>query len=732
MEIRSKLPQTRLLVLVLFLGVFIGTSFSSSSSGNNCVTIPISLSNLTSCANGACLFTQQASLAIPATEGSQACIEFISPDGQSPPITLNVSLTHAHYNWLFDYSYFTDSVVIWKELSCDCSLTSSRDCSNCPASVPRGSIVQCDHGTSSSSGCVIPGAKNWCSRVGYEGYSRFKILHSNKVTNKDFGMIATINDNFWLIEYDGITQSYNNANHSIGLTVLTDTSTPTFTPEFVVFDQYDMSDFYLMDSGSVNSIDDFNPFKLGWFKAGEDIELSEQFTQENLAITVLDCGSNKFEVTSTFVDPTKLLANSVSKLASSVVPRSILEDRQWAPWTSGQYVPNHEVDSDVTLKQGFILSDANNNPIFIGLDKNNKIQPNAAPWNDITAIPRGALNYTTIVALSGNIIHFSSDSFSMVRTLPIYYDDVNDGLLHFLQLFHVVKAGQNEYFVCQGAMNNQSCNNFKFSAIGWPFLTTYNYTYEYGQFYQTPFGNNHNISDSMLVTHSNNGIINFLVTFTNLSIQFDTTPVSPVITSVTQDDVNIKVKAYSATVGGDCYFASQPAGVVITQPLTLSVTPQDYLFRINSPNVDGIVDFQIRCYSKQATARTKVVLNQVQNQSDINYISVDQSNSTDSSWGGLNIDFGGLDKALDDFFGTSWDWDKIFKILIYIAIGIVALLVIIYVIIPLLYTIMVRFSMTYKLTRFLPSIGRKDYWKTPQSKTNQLVLNRLSKNSKAN
>jgi len=698
-----EMPKTGLFVLVVFLGVFTYLFPSAHAAGNPCITIPISLSNVTSCSNGTCVFSQQAEIAIPSTEGSQMCVELVSPDGKSDPIIINVTLTHAHYNWLFDYGYYTDSVVIWAQASCDCSFSTSRSCDNCPAVKPRGSTVQCIDGSTNGRGCILPGLKRWCAKIGYEGYSRYKILHSTQVVNKDFGMIATIDDEAWLIEYDGITQKFGNKNQSIEISILSDTSTPNIKPEFIVFDQNDMSDFYFLSGDDVNGINDFNPFKLGWFKAGQPIELDAQFTHQNMLTSITSCNSQSIELASTFLDPVKLLKNNVDRLSASIAPGSILEDRQWNPWSSGQYVPNHEMDNDIILSNGFIYSDAYNNPDYFGITRDGIPVPNFG-WTAVSQSPSTlAMNLTSF---SGKRVVFSSvpnpNRFDYLAQNFIDYKTNNWDTLIMIALR---VDGKDEYFACKGTVTQNNCASFSFQAIGWPFLTVYNYTYVDGQFSQTMYSNNHNISDSMLITHSGNGILNMLLTFTNLTIKFDSSPVSPVIIDSKQQDNKIVINAYSATVGGDCFIASQPAGVIITQPITLSVTPQTYKFQINSPQVDSDIDFQIRCYSKQATTKTHVQINQQQNQSDVNYV---------ANFGGIPITYGDLNFALNPIndwlnglFGTSSNWwSKIVTILIYVAVGILAVIVITKIVFPLLFKLLVRFPSMNSVTRLIPKMFR--------------------------
>jgi len=592
-------PESAKWVLIL-LGIIAYSLLVTPVAGDSCYSVPVSLSNITSCTNGVCTIQQTAALSVPIADLNSACLQLVSPDGTTSTINLNITISHAHWHHVFDYNYFTDGVVIDARAACRCGNNFVYSCNDCPASYPNSAYTQCITGTIyNSGGCSTSGS--YCARIGYGGFNRYKIMHIAQTPSKDIGVVFTVGNFSTIAEYNGVVSTLSNQDNSISLTLLSDTAPQDNGYDFVVFDLAAQDDFYLFDDSDVNSINTYDVGKLGWYKTDQLTRLPLQFSQQNLVANVATCGSNPtLQYRSSLLDPGAFLEGRTTALATNVMPGALLVDPDWNPrYIMDNSRPDHVIDPFDVIEDGWLLSDQYARMQALGLSRDGTLLPtmqNVGTQSWVIMLTNlGTLNVTSF--------KFSNAVFTINK----------QGITYSLYMVQVLLPTA-AYGFCYNVFQQNTCTGFNITATFWPEMVDGQVLWGpnfqglgvISEVFTDPV---HNISQSWFQHEINGGVLNMLVTFNNFTIKFDNTVVKPLIKSITQDkddDSIVWLEASSMTISGTCQVGTADGILVTTHPIALTVSPQKYELSLTYGPVHTNVQFILLCYSNQATKTVRI------------------------------------------------------------------------------------------------------------------------------
>jgi len=586
----GKLIFNKRLLLFVSLTLFIQYSYAQST----CNSIPISISSINSCSGASCLTTQVANVAIPNEQGASACYNFNDVITNQPVMSFNCTVGETFFFWDKTYCYYTDDPVIAQKGYCHCSGATSPIPSS-PNYCPNSGWAQTlQFGTAMSTDCFLGVQGNWCSAQLYTGIERYEVCAWDP-SPKSFSIVTcTINNAESLSAvFTGKPVTFSLPSYFSNMTIISTTTALQFSPQFTVFDGADPEDdnFYAMDSGLVNGLNEQSLSKIGALKITPGNGFNGVSLPPQLAPSIVSyLGSCVNDVVYSSVPLTSIkdmLTNSRSLLNSYIQPPLFMRRNGTL---SGGIIdndsPTHEIPNWQYIGQTGIAFYYLQSIVFFGVGLDSPL---------FSSSTHGPPNiYNPFLGNRNN----GTFPYSYYSIQPSgYYVDLN-GVSFYPQIFSWTLPSNNGTFYtwCLVNYGTGSClaDNVTLTLQSYPTganLTIWTYlgnlTQEYGEIY--------NVADRLLQP-IDNGVINFQITYSNYSINFVSTLVTPKIFSVDTDYVNglVIVTASSITQPGSCMIGSTPPGVISTQSIVLTTSPQPYTLPF-SANFNGVLNVQIRC-----------------------------------------------------------------------------------------------------------------------------------------
>jgi len=694
-------------LVVLFILCALGANMGVYS--QDCTTIPVSLSNLQSCTNGQCLFSQVATLALPLGDSNEACLSFTSPDGSGNLLTLNISIIRSHFQWVADYVYYTDNIQVDGRGYCSCPGSISHDYVNCPTCLALPKFIDtvlCSTGVHNDGSCTLSafGGGTWCSRVGLRGRNRFKIIHFQPIIKPSVTMsiqmsyidgtnganVTNPDTIVYGLEYDGTVTYFTDPSVPFNITVLSNTGVASFIPEFAVFDNHDTSNFYLLDNSIVNSLNEYNTDKIGWYKTDQKNKVSSSLGNE-ITTRLINCVNDEFSFNFPWSITNDILTNNKINLASTISPGAMLLDPDYRTTNLPNSNPDHVIDPYSTVINGWEIVGVDGWPTPIGWinDPFDKLAFSPQPFSNTfeIVVPNCTVHFTVISATSnGSVLtgYYPPNYPGVIKAYNIPFlnpypnnvtgaDDETDRDASGITLLYTADLygkAQLDYptAICTpmftGDTNNLcdlNCVNPSFSAYQWPSFAPTQFTVINGTFHSDQLTESSLPNQSIMTTEMTSGVLNMIVTFNNMSIKFTDTTIKPRILSTNAQGADLSVQVQSLTVAGTCYASTVPNWLMVTQPVTVTVSPITLMFTMSVPAYYGNLSVIIQCYKNSATASVNTSFNQ-----KINQTSQLSENSTGVGSAGFN--WGSLGNPLDWFNGSdfgsggndsiwsTWDW----------------------------------------------------------------------------
>lgn len=655
MQMGSSLP----LRLLCIFGLVILFVHSTNSA---CTTIPISLSSLERCENGYCYYSTSTVLEIPVSDFSTACLEFVSPDGETDPIVANITLEHALYTFNSEYYYFTDDPKITGKGFCGCPGGTPATCDVCTAHVPAADVVLCSSGVHNSDDCFevwLGQSGTWCYKTALEGDNRYKVLKFIPTADKNFLFRFQFDNITWGADYHGSPIVYDTEDTSFNVTIIADTTRPPITPNFIVFDTESPESFYYLDASDVNSLNSFESTKIGWFKPNNTQKTAASLGND-LNIRVHNCNSNSFDVHNPWFNIRTFLNDNRLSLASVLTPKALLLDDQYFRWSgSTNGLPIHQESSFLTHLHatGWLFGTNSGVPVPVGAWYRTDGEIFTVPRNfdAITITNTSRLcqqlgpQTTLQEAFTGRI--FDATTWNASETFSLSSGSVTHDVTPTLyEQIYIVKY-HGSIFFCQKYAEACTCRDWCSKQYHPTTGELINVCYN-GMFrIEHLGGNSSTIHTSTLHVPAETGVVQVEIEFQNLQVKYVDTTVKPIINSLKQTNDQLILHAQSLSVAGSCYVTTTPTGVVLTQNIDLTMSDKEYKFDLVA-SMNGTLGVIIQCYKNNATKGVKVSYEPVSDN-----IPEESERTSDpeaaSIWDSLNPS--NWDDAVADLFGDPFD-----------------------------------------------------------------------------
>jgi len=615
---------------------------------DTCTTIPVSLSDIHNCVDGVCYLSTIATIDVPIGAGEKACLEFISPDGTSVAVTLNVSIASSFANWNVDSCYYTDSVSIAEEGTCDCDVAQPVDCENCPAPNPTGDFVFCNTAPNSCnfiSGGHVTGTA--CVKTGLSGRNKLKVCEMSEVKFIDTMVVieiegitfedddnSTYDGSTFALSFNGQASSYELDKAMMNITFLSNSAQSQLTPGFLVYDTYGRFGYSIMPDSHVNDINSYDVDKIGWYKSSEQQKINSE-VEEAFQSLVVNCSSNQFFTRAYVKDSYELYINAKVYNSTSLPVETILYD------DSINERAFHQMDKTVYedfnfMENGYVF---NLNGFFwpLGITNTGEMTPVpdlcyvgglnstqgliTSDWKCVRSIFQDPLadsyNYIVVGCIESNSpcgVQVPGSAYAFfgkkVGDDGFAINDIYENSTHLKEDFYTLMD-----------------NPFSFQATIYPTLGIETITWSGSQFDVTP-------STAYPVTLYEileNGVMSLSIEFKNMTVEFVTTTIKPKITNAVQIGDMIEVTAYSLTTAGSCYIFSEPAGIIATQEIQLLMKPDTGNYSITIPFYNDLAQIGIRCYKNVVFYNLTVSYDQMENETND-----DNGNESPSNNSGFN------------------------------------------------------------------------------------------------
>lgn len=682
-------------VLLFYASSFMGVH----SAGVTCDSVPISLANITSCIDNQCTTSTTIGVSLPNFPGSSLCVEFLSPNTESDTYALNVTIVESSMAFEFDYCYLTDDPYRESKGLCGCPGGTNAVCPCSAVSVSSDFPSVCSAGIHDDSYCIlnhIGRTGTWCGKTTLYIHPRYMVCHTTGAYTKMMNFSVTDGDGTWLLSYDG-TSNYVALNDTVArVRVLSDTVDSSFQPSFVVWDTWKPETAFYMSSGEVNSLIEFDPTKIGWIKGAnnpKDSKVSPTLGQL-IQYKILDCEDNKFQVHYPFVNIQGLFNGSRADEIMHVTP--------------GAYV----IDVKGNRITGIQLSNTPSRPVWEHLDG---LSVASSPFGGQNFInPATSQNlpftYSNSSAYTLNCLNTPLKAYSIntaCSNVLLYDEEYNKAVCRG----HV--NGSFVYFIaeivsCDPALPLQtpdnclqsnatawrwadSVNTFSTTDQQWIQLTVYpsfrqdpllitQIDYNRMRYYpRNPFSplagfqtstTAINIQPARLIIPVHRGSFQIAIEYHGASVTFQQTNVKPMIKSlgVDSEKEHIILQAATITSPGTCYVYSYPPGLILTTPVELISTVQEFKIPTYAVYADGKYTVGVRCYQYSATSSLFVKYNRT------NTAPADSPDGFTPGWEN-SFDPRNIGDVLSSIFDGDFDIPNILSSILYLGLAIVVVVV---------------------------------------------------------
>jgi hypothetical protein len=401
--------------------------------------------------------------------------------------------------------------------------------------------------------------------------------------------------------------------------------------DFAVIDLSSPSDFYLLSDGEVNSQNDYHAQKLGWFKSDFERQIDESIrsfiTYSLPGGNRFSCLKNQITLMPSFLSTSGFLQENTIKLSSHIAPGSFINDEDlWINLSEVGAIPDHTITDYYYLDQGWMIISENSYPNFIGITAQGFVVP--AFENELLCPNMGPIMTNNGLYPNGTCFQYTDTLIYTQYTCGGNYtgNPVSGNLRIFMMynLFNISVNGTTvlspTYGVClsfyapmcpsytpaysSANFNGGSytwCTNITFQAYSYPSLLWSTFSFDPINGFQTTYNISSSETAKSIVINSHNGVLDLSLEFRNFSVNFIDTNVKPIINFVTvKNDGSLIINAQSTTVAGSCYASTVPAGILIAQPIDLTLTPRDNHFRFTIAQYKGNIEVIVACYKLSA------------------------------------------------------------------------------------------------------------------------------------
>jgi len=590
-------------------------SINNFSNAQLCTSIPLSLSNIVSCTNGACYPQTSALINLNPIDNSTGCVIFLSPDPTTPATQMNLTTNSAGFNFpITDFYDFDDPYIGWS-WNCACNrLTTIYGPGNCP---PTGNITgatwvskvyKVEHsGNMGNYGCPNIGSSagpgTLCFQGGFWMHHRFKMLLFENLPLKSVEVAIDTPYDTAVLNYGGIPVGIMGFNNSINITLLSDTMVNPLSSACIIFDRASPTDYYIFPLSMCNIKLGYDPAKFGYFKYYS--------SPTNLIDPNLQVDAELFHCWDSvvfrprWINTADTLTRNRNKLSVQQNYLSYLIDADFNQFDVDLWEEPYHTFTDFSyIAQGFMFQNSGQGPYQPG-------------FFGITFAQPGTIQYFTppsLVTSIGNQVVRNCLIYGTNQTLnTTWYQSVNPLVLswavpstsiYFLFPNNSISSVFSILAV-QGGVN--MCSSFSFYMYSWPEFQYSQFTYNIsGFFQQTVYSENFlapQNQSSQFIVKNNLGSLQALITFTGQAITFPTlVSASPVFGEARVDRSGlIIIRIYSMNQAGYCYVASSNPGNIASVQIALGTIPADYTFQLIGLSYVGDLTLIFQCYQNQVS-----------------------------------------------------------------------------------------------------------------------------------
>lgn len=551
----------------------------------NCVTNPISVSNITNCIDNKCFYTQLASAVLPLSTGSSSCFSFSSLD-RGQDIKVEIFVNNSVASSLLSNCYWTDDPVFVSTYNCHCpgSPVTTGTCPCNSGSTPFSPNEFCISGLSRSTGCIFVSDTSWCTNIGYSLLPRYYVC--DLAQNFDWWISLSIFDTFdncshsYLLNKD--INYFNDPTGQYNVTI-SNIASNLVAPGTHYIKDTQTNNEYVFPTGYVNSLVETDPSKFGSVKLllNGTIYFPSSVKQA-FTINTVSCINDVANFVSPILSFTDLLTNTGKHNRNSELSTPIL--------TSGVMFYDY---LDVLNYFGV---DVNGNPIY---------GPNVVQVQNLNiSIAPGLCPNLSPISNQPTYYNSSCSSF-----WPKYF--VNSALLYNYQPVFTYCPGEVVYlsfcqFVTSGAygpLNYCLCSTDNgYTPVFAPVFpnrvnpsTLYlNYQLLTNKTLVSNITYSRSITDDVYTFPSLQ--ISGLITlqYQNYFIKFESDTTRPRLTSACVEDYSLKIRARSLSNPGNCVVGTYPQ-IMTVNHIFLTNTDSDFLYSLLPISVSGCINITISC-----------------------------------------------------------------------------------------------------------------------------------------
>jgi len=618
----------------------------------------------------------------------------------------------------FDYCYLTDDPYRESKGLCGCPGGTNAVCPCSAVSVSADFPNVCSAGIHDDSYCIlnhIGRTGTWCGKTTLYIHPRYMVCHTTGAYTKMMNFSITDGDGTWLLSYDG-TSNYVALNDTVArVRVLGDTVDSSFQPSFVVWDTWKPETAFYMTSGEVNSLIEYDPSKIGWIKGAnkpKDSKVSATLGQL-IQYKILDCEDNKFQVHYPFVNIQGLFNGSRADEIMHVTPGAYVIDVNGNRVTGITLSNNPERPMWETLDgisianspfggQNFIQPGTQQNLLYSYSNSSSyEVNLMGTPANGISinSICSAVMTYDEVYTkaicrghLNGSFIHFIVEIKSCDPTIVTKTPDacmqsnatqwnwsdtinvLNTMTEQWVQLTVFPSIRQDPLLI-----SSMNINNIKYHPRN-SFSQLESFTTSTTAV---------NIQPARLIVPVSRGAFQIAIEYHGASVQFQQTNVKPMIKSlgVDSEKEHIILQAATITSPGTCYVYSYPPGLILTTPVELISTVQEFKIPTYAVYADGKYTVGVRCYQYSATSSIFVKYNRT------NTAPADSPDGFTPGWKN-SFDPRNIGDMISSLFDGDFDIPNILSSLLYLAIAITIAIVALVVVFKI-----VKYLLTVKRTK---------------------------------
>ena len=522
-----------------------------------CQSLPVSVSEITQCKNGMCSANVVAAATLSFKSGATTtCLDLVADNEKIA--TMNITLVNSYSSQSFESCYYTDDAKYQITAACSCAAdaTWSASCPDCSRAILYlTDYVFCGTASHQDRVCLISsGNHRYCYKIGFKkGTRRYKVCGLKAKNPPKATMKIETEKQTLYVNFDQKAPVYITDDKLINFTVTQFSFDPISDLDYIVLNFNNTDDFWVSGSDLVNSMADYNFFKIGWMKVDRPLVIPDNIINQ-VSITMESCGTSADKAVygrQLFaVDPIDIMKSHPNRYAAKSLPGAFVQDDEWLTAISSK-VNAHSGIGDAMyweLTDGFFGYQylRSSSMSFVGLGTYDNYVPTR--YKTLTSPLNLRTNKGRTVSGLWNL-HCSQAWLGTKKSN--YCGEVCVAELPTGGLEYGFCYKNN----CDDASMAYICDNFDVSALNWPSSQWVQYTFQDRMVITWPELDD---SNSALFYANTEATLTYTLSMKNVSIRFTSEEVKPTIISCTADGADVRIKLKSTGADGTVMVTCTP------------------------------------------------------------------------------------------------------------------------------------------------------------------------------